>query len=163
MPNSSNSPGPMRPPDQVTVSTRSVTSSPSRSTGSSSLAIFTTRFQPGFGWKLTKNTPSGSFMRIFVVDASGRSDGTRIAKRAKPSASHSGGFTVTCAGAVAASTSAEAATVAIAIANLISGRLLFDRYGSGLGEQVELAPACLDPQLPIASRLQVRGLDHERP
>ena len=49
-PNSSNSPGAILPPSQVTVSIRSVTVSPSSFViGFASFTIVTVRFQPGFG------------------------------------------------------------------------------------------------------------------
>ncbi len=61
IPNSSNSPGAMVPPSQVTVAIRSVTVSPSSFvTGLASFTIVTLRFQPGFGWKLTKLTLAGN-------------------------------------------------------------------------------------------------------
>ena len=49
-PNSSNSPGAILPPSQVTVPMRSVTVSPSSFViGFASFTIVTVRFQPGFG------------------------------------------------------------------------------------------------------------------
>ena len=54
-PNSSNSPGAIFPPSQVTVATRSLTVSPSIVSGGSSFAVVIVRFQPGFGWKLDRD------------------------------------------------------------------------------------------------------------
>ncbi len=86
IPNSSNSPGAILPPSQLTVATRSETVSPKTSTGGSSFSIVTVRFQPGFGWKATKNRPFGSSTTTLVVSAFGLSVGTRMAKREKLSA-----------------------------------------------------------------------------
>ena len=97
MPNSSNSPGAIVPPSQVTVATRSEYVSPNSSTGGSSFSIVTVRVHPALGWKLTKNSPSGSCSTTFVVPAFGRSLGTRTAKREKLSAGTSFGLRVTWA------------------------------------------------------------------
>src|SRR5215217_8254115 len=151
----------MRPPDHVTVSIRSVICSPSSSIGSSSRAVFTVCRQPGVGWKLASMTCSGNFITIFVVSPDSFSFGTRTSNLANPPASHSLGFTVTCADAAVASISVATAAAAIAVADLIS-TLLFDRYGNGLGKQLELAAPGLDAQLPVTGRRQVRRLDDVR-
>ena len=70
----------------------------------------TVRFQPGFGWKLTKKRPFGRLSTTLVVSAVGRSVGTRIANREKLSTGTSFGLTVTWAVAAGTASSAPVST-----------------------------------------------------
>jgi hypothetical protein len=71
----------------VTVSTRSVIFSPSSFTfGLANLAFDTFTVQPGTGSVDTVVKPGGNCTSTFVVDAPGRSVGTRTSKRVNPPA-----------------------------------------------------------------------------
>ena len=99
-PKSWNWPGPIPPCPpaavQVTVSTRSVIFSPSSFTcGLASLTRATFAVQPGTGSVDTVVNPGGNCTSTFVVDASGRSVGTRTSKRVNPPAGTSEGCNVT--------------------------------------------------------------------
>jgi hypothetical protein len=78
----------------VTFPTASVISWPNASIGSSSSTIFTFRFHPSLGSKLT-NVSGGILRTTFVVSASGCSFGTRTTKRENDPEIASFGWTVT--------------------------------------------------------------------
>ena len=159
-PNSSNSPGAIVPPSQVTVAIRSVCISPKTSTGGSSFSIVTVRLPAGLGWKLTKKRPSGSCSTTLVVSASGRSVGTRTAKREKLSAGTSFGLSVTWA--LAAGTASQGAGEhEQGQGRLHQFAVLSDRDGDRRRGRVELAAACLDAKLPVARERQLCPLDDE--
>ena len=140
-PNSWNSPGRMRPPDQVTVSILSVICSPSASIGSSSWTIFTVRCQPSTGWKLAEITCSGNCMTIFVVSPASFSFGTRMSNLANPPASHSRGFNVTWAAATGVAMSRAASAAAIGAA-----RIVIFIYSSSIGTEMVLVNRSNSPR-----------------